>query len=1389
MAGLGKRGFAHGLRCAFGGMMEFRRSGHSRANAPRTGLLGDRNSVAIVGLACRFPDAGDTTALFEVIIRGRRAFRRIPGAEGTACLRGALIEGWRFDRGAFGISPASYLGAEPAHWLALETAARALAAAGFPGGSGLPGGRIGVFIGNTLGSGLSAPAICGRLGFGGGGLAVDAGAASSLAAVASACAALTAGELDAAIAGGVEVSLDRAGMLAVADMRIYDQHPTGFLPGQGCGMVLLMRTADAVAADLPVLAEILGVGMASAGQQGRLLALRRAYENARVDPADVQLIEGSGTAVGSADEAELTALVALRSGSGRPARPASIGAATANFGNTGAAAGAAGLIKAVLAMTSGVLPPTVGVGTPHQLLRDGSASLRASPAPHPWPAGTRHAGVSASSLDGLSAHVVLRGHSAEAGSGHRVVSGRPAAAVRAGRERPYAFLLHAPDRVTLTAVLSRIADIAPWISDSELSDLACQLATDAVKQGKIKVAIVATAQEQLGRLATEAIAVVAKLTGRVVSARPGIFAADDADGRVTLLLAGQPQLSPALAVLRRLDELGVQPTAAAGHGAGELAGLVWAGCVSPAGARALNDIRAAVLAAPATAAPGNLGSAIDEFAGYEFRPPRRRLISGSAGAEVTSQREIANSLSAELLDAWSAARQPPVPSPAGQPLANAVRIGADGASLLLQSGPDRDLTRAIGQAGLAGRRRPVPVVSIGGDPADPGSIARAAAALFTAGALTRADRLYPAHQSRPFDIWREQIFISRPGKPRARVRREPDAIPRAAAGQHGTPPDEPEVAGVAPWYRCYAERTTEPAGLIDPPGDGPWRVYTGGCDFLRDEVFDLFPAEPAAGRTLAVLGELHEAGAVETALLAAQDAIATRELVAVSRDPAWAGLWATLHAEHPVIGITVVRTAMDAAGLRAASRIGATPGGYRELMIGTDGSVRELAMAPAPIGRTGAFPLGQDDVVLISRGAGAAGLALAQVLACCGAGVAVVGRDHPGRDDALVATLEELRQAGAPIGYEIVNPASAAALAAALRRIERRLGHVTAVAHAVGTAAPHPLAGLDPAGLRADAAGPARLLDQLVTAARAPGGDGTPGALKLIITFGTVASRYGLAGNAGAALATSALADRAQTLAAASPGCRALHVDWPAWPGAAPMPVAERSRLLLSVLAADLPARLAVHGRVGSRAPRAIAVTAPADPGPAGRFAERVLVHYPGVELVAEATLDIRTDPYLAGYAIDGTCLLPPAIAVEAMAQAASVLAGAPVRSATDLLMNAPVVLSPRQPAVVLRLCALAADDAVTVILRCDTTEFAVDHFRAAFMSEPKPVSRVLTGGNEQATGTVKARDLYGPVCFQTGRFKRLASVRFAGSRTALALTSRPDEQAWFATPGRPLEQ
>ena len=163
---------------------------------------------------------------------------------------------------------------------------------------------------------------------------------------------------------------------------------------------------------------------------------------------------------------------------------------------------------------------------------------------------------------------------------------------------------------------------------------------------------------------------------------------------------------------------------------------------------------------------------------------------------------------------------------------------------------------------------------------------------------------------------------------------------------------------------------------------------------------------------------------------------------------------------------------------------------------------------------------------------------------------------------------------------------------------------------------------------------------------------------------------------------------------------------------------------------------MAIHGRLSVPAPAepAAGARSPGTPAPGaqaaapdrpaeigGRFLESVRVYYPGVELVADTEISPRTDPYLADHRIDGLMVLPLAVALEAMAEAASVLAGRPLRRLAGTRMDAPVVLLPGDRQTTLRVCALRRADTVETVLRCADSGFQVDHFRALFPLGPGP--------------------------------------------------------------------
>ena len=186
-------------------------------------------------------------------------------------------------------------------------------------------------------------------------------------------------------------------------------------------------------------------------------------------------------------------------------------------------------------------------------------------------------------------------------------------------------------------------------------------------------------------------------------------------------------------------------------------------------------------------------------------------------------------------------------------------------------------------------------------------------------------------------------------------------------------------------------------------------------------------------------------------------------------------------------------------------------------------------------------------------------------------------------------------------------------------------------------------------------------------------------------------------------------------------------------------------------------------------------------------------MYYPGVELVADTRISPRTDPYLADHHIDGLMVLPLAIALEAMAEAASVLAGRPLRRLGRTRMDSPVVLPAGDQETTLRICALRRAEAVETVVRCSGSGFQVDHFRALFPlgdtpqapgqpAEPRTAQGLgLTVAS--AGGIVDGTDLYGPVFFQAGPFRRVAFLPEVTSRSCSALVRGADDRPWFAAP------
>ncbi|HNH47109.1 MAG TPA: type I polyketide synthase, partial [Myxococcota bacterium] len=264
--------------------------------------------------------------------------------------------------------------------------------------------------------------VANALNFGGPNFTTDAACASSMAAMEAAVKGLQDGDFDLALTGGADrsmgvptyVKFSKIGALSPDGSRPFDAGANGFVMGEGAGIVLLKRLDDAIRDGDKIYAVIRGIGASSDGKgkgitapnpEGQMRALQRAYQDADLDPREVQLFEchGTSTVVGDKVEVEcLSKLIGSRGSRGA----ARIGSIKSNIGHLKSGAGAASLLKASLAIHHGVLPPSINYRTVRADLPLDVVPLQVQTQPENW-SGPRYAGVSAFGFGGTNFHMVL----------------------------------------------------------------------------------------------------------------------------------------------------------------------------------------------------------------------------------------------------------------------------------------------------------------------------------------------------------------------------------------------------------------------------------------------------------------------------------------------------------------------------------------------------------------------------------------------------------------------------------------------------------------------------------------------------------------------------------------------------------------------------------------------------------------------------------------------------------------------------------------------------------------------------------------------------------------------------------------------------------------------
>ena len=419
--------------------------------------------IAVIGMGCRLPGGIDSPhAFWQALLRSDDLVTEIPADrwdvedhyDPERGVRGRSVSRWGgfiddiggFDASFFGFGKREATAIDPQHRLLLETSWEAIEHAGIVPPS-LAGSRTGVFVGlchhdytvvtsdagaldDAYGfTGTPFSMASGRIAYGlgllGPAITVDTSCSSGLVALHMACQSLDRGESDLVLAGAamallesrVSAAASAQGMLSpTGRCHTFDVAADGFVRSEGCGVVLLKRLPDAVRDGDRILAVVRGT---AANQDGRSETIttpsaeaqaavyREALTVAGVDPATVGMVEAHGTGTPVGDPLEFISLTEVYGAGGNRV---ALGSAKSNLGHTEGAAGAIGLIKAVLGIQHGVVPPMVHFTRLPDELQQMETGLFVPQEVTPWPDkgdGPRRAAVTSFGMSGTNVHAVL----------------------------------------------------------------------------------------------------------------------------------------------------------------------------------------------------------------------------------------------------------------------------------------------------------------------------------------------------------------------------------------------------------------------------------------------------------------------------------------------------------------------------------------------------------------------------------------------------------------------------------------------------------------------------------------------------------------------------------------------------------------------------------------------------------------------------------------------------------------------------------------------------------------------------------------------------------------------------------------------------------------------
>ncbi|MGP1371182.1 MAG: beta-ketoacyl synthase N-terminal-like domain-containing protein [Almyronema sp.] len=507
-----------------------------------------QESIAVIGMGCRFPQATDPEAFWHLLENGINAITEVPAGrwqndaiyDPSPAVPGKLSTRWggfleqidQFDPKFFGISAPEVERMDPQQRLLLEVAWEALEQAG-QSPAQLSGSNVGTFIGISTSdysrlllsdpehldaftaTGGACSIVANRLAYvldlRGPSLSVDTACSSSLVALHLACQSLRRGECEAALAGGVNlmltpeltIALSQANMMAAdGQCKTFDARADGYVRGEGCGIVVLKRLSQAVKDKDHIWALVRGSAVGQDGRSNGLTApngraqqavIHQALKDGSVAPEQISYVEAHGTGTSLGDPIEVEALKAVLMPQRSPEQVCWLGSIKTNIGHLEPAAGIAGFIKLVLALHHQKIPPHLHLQQLNPRISLAETTLSIPTQCQPWEVANqerRLAGISAFGFGGTNAHMVLE-------------EAPLRVAAEAAIARPLHLLtLSAKSPTALRALAERYRDFVTEMPDEALAHV-CFTANTGRSHFAHRLALVANSSQQVSDRLTD----------------------------------------------------------------------------------------------------------------------------------------------------------------------------------------------------------------------------------------------------------------------------------------------------------------------------------------------------------------------------------------------------------------------------------------------------------------------------------------------------------------------------------------------------------------------------------------------------------------------------------------------------------------------------------------------------------------------------------------------------------------------------------------------------------------------------------------------------------------------------------------------------------------------